>query len=154
MTTTTIRLSEELKARMAAAAKCSGTTTHGFILEAIAENTQQAEFMADFDAVAEQRYANIVSCGKTIPWGEMRKFLVARVAGKPAKRHPAANGKRELVIGRGSGGYLALYPYGYYCVAVIQNRCCTGPYNKARQNYCLRNFKNSLSRRMAPIELR
>ena len=85
MTTTTIRLPEDLKARVATAAKRSGTTTHGFILEAIAEKTQQAELRSDFDAVAEQRYADIVASGKTIPWTEMRKYLEPRVAGKSAK---------------------------------------------------------------------
>ena len=86
MTTTTIRLPDDLKSRVAAAAKRSGTTAHGFILEAIAEKTQQAELRADFDAVAEARYAEIVSSGKAIPWAEMRKYLEARVSGKPAKR--------------------------------------------------------------------
>ena len=86
MTTTTIRLPEDLKARVATAAKLSGTTAHGFILDAIAEKTQQAELRADFDEVAEQRYADIVSSGKTIPWAEMRKYLEARVSGKSAKR--------------------------------------------------------------------
>jgi predicted transcriptional regulator len=59
MTTTTIRLPEDLKARVATAAKRAGTTAHGFILEAIAEKTQQAELRADFDEVAEQRYARV-----------------------------------------------------------------------------------------------
>lgn len=86
MTTTTIRLPEDLKARVAAAAKRSGTTAHGFILEAIAEKTRQAESRADFDAVAEERYAGIVSSGKAIPWAEMRKYLEARVSGEPARR--------------------------------------------------------------------
>jgi predicted transcriptional regulator len=86
MTTTTIRLPEDLKARVAAAAKRAGTTAHGFILDAIAEKTKQAESRADFDAVAEQRYASIVSSGKAIPWAEMRKYLEVRVAGKSVKR--------------------------------------------------------------------
>ena len=89
MSTTTIRMSEDLKARVAAAAKRSGTTSHGFILEAIAEKAAQEELRADFDAVAEDRYANIVSSGKTIPWQEMRGYLESRIAGKGAKR-PAA----------------------------------------------------------------
>ena len=37
MTTTTIRLPDELKARIAKAAKQAGTTSHNFILEAIAD---------------------------------------------------------------------------------------------------------------------
>lgn len=86
MPTTTIRLPEDLKARVAAAAKRSGTTTHGFILEAIAEKTKQEELRADFDAVAEDRYARIVASGKTIPWQEMRGYLEDRLAGKKVKR--------------------------------------------------------------------
>jgi predicted transcriptional regulator len=86
MSTTTIRLPEDLKARVVAAAKRAGTTSHGFILEAIAEKTTQESLRADFDSVAEDRYANIVASGKTIPWQEMRGYLEARLAGKAARR--------------------------------------------------------------------
>ncbi|CAG0971039.1 hypothetical protein RHDC4_01283 [Rhodocyclaceae bacterium] len=89
MSTTTIRLPEELKARVAKAAKRAGTTAHGFILDAIAEKTAQAEQRAAFDAEAEERYARIVASGKTIPWNEMRGHLESRLAGKAAKA-PAA----------------------------------------------------------------
>lgn len=90
MTTTTIRLPEDLKSRVAAAAKRSGTTAHGFILEAIAEKTQQAELRADLDAEAEKRFAAIVTSGETISWSEMRKYLETRIAGKSAKRPVAS----------------------------------------------------------------
>ena len=93
MSTTTIRMPEDLKARVAAAAKRSDTTAHGFILEAIAEKAAQEELRADFDAVAEDRYARIVASGKTIPWQEMRGYLEERLAGKAVKR-PVA---RKLV---------------------------------------------------------
>ncbi|MBU1362262.1 MAG: CopG family transcriptional regulator [Gammaproteobacteria bacterium] len=86
MSTTTIRLPDDLKARIAIAAKRAGTTAHGFILDAIAEKTEQAERRAEFDAVAEERYAGIVATGKTIPWPEMRAYLEARMAGKEATR--------------------------------------------------------------------
>ncbi|MDX9700465.1 MAG: CopG family transcriptional regulator [Rhodocyclaceae bacterium] len=86
MSTTTIRLPDDLKARVVAAAEHAGTTAHGFILEAIAEKTERAERCADFDAVAEARYARIVATGKTIPWQEMRGYLEARIASKEAKR--------------------------------------------------------------------
>jgi predicted transcriptional regulator len=90
MSTTTIRLPEDLKARVAAAAKRAGTTTHGFILEAIAEKTKQDELRTDFDAVAEVRFARIIASGKTIPWQEMRGYLEERLTGKEVKR-PAAH---------------------------------------------------------------
>ncbi len=86
MSTTTIRLPEDLKARVAAAAKRSGMTSHGFILEAIKEKVEQEDLRADFDAVAEARYARIAASGKTIPWQEMRGFLEDRLAGKEVRR--------------------------------------------------------------------
>jgi predicted transcriptional regulator len=86
MSTTTIRLPEDLKARVAAAAKRAGTSAHGFILEAIAEKTKLEDLRADFDAVAEDRYARIASSGMTIPWQEMRGYLEERLAGKEVKR--------------------------------------------------------------------
>jgi len=89
MSTTTIRLPDELKARIADAAKRGGTTAHNFILEAIAEKADQVERRSDFHAVAEERYARILETGKTIPWEDMRSYLQARITGKPARR-PAA----------------------------------------------------------------
>lgn len=86
MSTTTIRLPEDLKVRIAAAAKRAGTTPHGFILEAIAEKAELEERRTDFNRVAEERYARIVATGKTIPWKEMRGYLEDRLAGKTTKR--------------------------------------------------------------------
>ena len=82
MSTTTIRLPDELKARIAIAAERAGKTTHSFILEAIAEKAELEELRADFDAEADARFANIVSSGETIPWSEMRQYLSDHLAGK------------------------------------------------------------------------
>ncbi len=89
MPTTTIRITDELKARVAAAAERAGKTSHSFILEAIAEKAEQAERRSDFEDVAEKRFADIVASGKTVPWAEMRNYLENRLAGKAARR-PAA----------------------------------------------------------------
>jgi predicted transcriptional regulator len=86
MPTTTIRLPDHLKARVTAAAKRASTTAHGFILEAIAEKTADAERRSDLNEVAERRYAGIVASGKTIPWREMRTYLEKRLSGKNARR--------------------------------------------------------------------
>lgn len=84
--TTTIRLPEDLKARVAAAAERAGTTAHSFILEAIAEKADADERRSDFHRVAEERYARIAESGTTIPWQEMRAYLEARVSGKKPRR--------------------------------------------------------------------
>jgi predicted transcriptional regulator len=89
MSTTTIRLPETLKARIAAAAKRAGTTSHSFILEAIAEKADQEERRTEFNQVAEERYARIVATGKAIPWSEMRSYLEDRTAGGKARRPTA-----------------------------------------------------------------
>ena len=89
MSTTTIRLPDDLKARVAAAAKRAGTTAHGFIVAAIAEKTDEEERRNEFHDVAAKRYAAIVATGKTVSWSEMRAYLAGRVAGKKARR-PAA----------------------------------------------------------------
>jgi predicted transcriptional regulator len=89
VSTTTIRLPEDLKARVAAAAERAGTTSHNFILEAIAEKTDIAERRAEFADVAERRYVDIVASGKTIRWPDMRRYLEDRLAGKKVGR-PAA----------------------------------------------------------------
>lgn len=89
MSTTTIRIPENLKARVAAAAERSGTTAHSFILEAIAEKAEQAERRTAFYELADKRYAKMVATGKTIPWVQMRRYLELRAAGKSAIRPKA-----------------------------------------------------------------
>ncbi|MBX9629747.1 MAG: ribbon-helix-helix domain-containing protein [Burkholderiales bacterium] len=86
MSTTTIRLPEALKKRVAAAAERAGTTPHNFVVEAIAEKTDQVEQRGEFYDTAERRYAEVAATGKTIPWNEMRKYLEDRLAGKSPKR--------------------------------------------------------------------
>jgi predicted transcriptional regulator len=86
MSTTTIRLSDDLKARVAAAAARAGTSTHNFMLEAVAEKTDSAEQKADFHAEAKRRFERIVETGETIPWDEFRSYMLDRIQGKPAQR--------------------------------------------------------------------
>ncbi|EIL93187.1 MULTISPECIES: ribbon-helix-helix protein, CopG family [Rhodanobacter] len=89
MSTTTIRLPDELKARVAEAAAQAGTTSHNFILEAIAEKADAAERRADFHTEADRRYAEFLKTGESIPWDDMRRYLEDRLAGKPATRPSA-----------------------------------------------------------------
>jgi predicted transcriptional regulator len=89
MSTTTIRLPADLKARVARAAERAGTTPHSFILDAIAEKTAQEELRGEFYADAEARYEALADSGKTVGWSEMRQYLLRRVAGKKASRPKA-----------------------------------------------------------------
>lgn len=86
MSTTTIRLPQDLKKRIARAAERAGTNAHSFILEAIAEKAEQAERQGEFRDTAERRYAGILASGKTVPWNEMRRYLERRLAGRKVAR--------------------------------------------------------------------
>ncbi|MCA1788816.1 MAG: CopG family transcriptional regulator [Thioalkalivibrio sp.] len=86
MPTTTPRMPEDLKERVSGAAERAGTTSHAFILEAVAEKVGETEQRNAFRDVAQQRYAQIIASGETIPWSEMRDYLTERAAGKTPHR--------------------------------------------------------------------
>jgi len=95
MSTTTIRLPQDLKERIARAAERAGTTAHSFILEAIAEKAEQEERRGEFQDTAERRYAKIVASGKTVPWNEMRRYLERRLTNKKVARPKARTLARQ-----------------------------------------------------------
>lgn len=82
MPTTTIRLPDDMKDRVARAAERAGMTSHALILDAIAERVDAEERRNEFQDTAEKRYAEIVASGETIPWSEMRTYLEDRLSGK------------------------------------------------------------------------
>jgi len=86
MTTTTIRVPDDLKARIAAAAEQAGKTVHAFMLEAIAEKIEQAELRSEFSEVADARFRKIVATGKTIPWEQVRRKIEQKIAALPKSR--------------------------------------------------------------------
>ena len=97
MSTTTIRMPAELKARIHQVAKAQGTTAHALILQAIAEKADCAERrMALIDA-AKARMSAIAESGETIGWQDMRDHLKARSQGQRSKPPQA----RKLTIARG-----------------------------------------------------
>jgi len=89
MSTTTIRIEDDLKARVASAAERSGKSAHAFILEAIEQTVEQAELDEEFHRVADERWAKLLSSGKTVPWNDAKAYLEARARGE-RPRHPPA----------------------------------------------------------------
>lgn len=89
LSTTTIRIEDELKARIAASAARSGKMPHAFIVDAIAETVERAELDEEFHRVANDRWADLLVTGKTVPWEDAKGYLRAKAAGKNPRR-PAA----------------------------------------------------------------
>lgn len=86
MTTTTIRLEGDLKARVSAAAEREGKTSHAFILDAIAQTVEQVELDTDFQRVATERWGQVLATGKTVSWEDGKAYLQTRAAGGRARK--------------------------------------------------------------------
>lgn len=86
MSTTTIRLPEELKARVERLAAASGGTVHAFMLDAIAEVTERMERRQDFDAEATRRLQHMQESGEYLALDDLRGYATALArGGQPAK---------------------------------------------------------------------
>lgn len=82
MSTTTIRIPDELKARLSRIAEQQGTSTHGLIIEAIAEKADALERRQAFHEEARERHEHYLATGESIPWEEMRDYLRRRARGE------------------------------------------------------------------------
>lgn len=83
---TSIRLEEDLQARIAAAAEREGRTAHAFMVEAIARAVERSEGGNDFQRTAEKRLAELQETGKSVGFDEARAYLEARAQGqRPAR---------------------------------------------------------------------
>ena len=107
MSTTTIRLTDELKARVARAAQAAGTTAHGFILEAIADKAELMEQRAGFHAQAQERFDKLGRSGKAMAWRDVRSYLQERAEGRAlarprARKLPASDADVTVPAARGS----------------------------------------------------
>lgn len=89
MTTTTIRIEDELKARVAAVASRAGKSAHAFILDAIAETVERVEQDDALHRLADDRWADILATGETVKWEDTKAWLELRSRGEKPPR-PAA----------------------------------------------------------------
>ncbi len=84
--TTTLKLPEELKARIASAAQASGRTPHAFMIEALEVQARLAEMRQSFinDAIASA--AEVDAGGALYAMEDVQAYILARISGKTAKR--------------------------------------------------------------------
>ena len=92
MSTTTLRIEDDLKARVAAAVEQTGKTPHAFMLEAITRTIDQAEQDRAFYHLAEQRWATLLETGQSVGWEDTKSWLSA----KANRASPAALKPRRI----------------------------------------------------------
>ncbi len=78
MSTTSIRIPDDIKERVALAAKQSGTSVHNFMVQAIIEKAEQQERLAAFNQLAEQRLDKLLATGNALDWSQVREQLQTR----------------------------------------------------------------------------
>ena len=97
MSTTTIRLPEELKARVERLAAARGSTVHGFMVEVIAQAADQHELRNDFLAEAQRRCKHMQRTGQFLTHDDLREYAMALARGdKPARPVPRTMAPDEL----------------------------------------------------------
>ena len=89
MSTTTIRIDDELKSRVAVAAQRAGKTTHAFIVEAIARTVEQVELEEAFERLADDRWASLLAHERSVAWPDAKAWLEARTRGEQPRRPSA-----------------------------------------------------------------
>lgn len=86
MSTTSLKLPQDLKKRAAAAAQARGITSHAFMVGAIEQAANAAEKRAGFVADAIAARDAMLNTGKGYVAEEVHAYLQNRAGAKPAKR--------------------------------------------------------------------
>ena len=82
--TTTLRLPETVRKRIADAASKRGTTAHAFMLDAINDALVAAELQADMHQTADARMDQLLATGEGLLWDDVRPWLEAWAVGEDA----------------------------------------------------------------------
>jgi hypothetical protein len=86
MSTTSLKLPEDVKQAAVAAARQQGITPHAFMVNAIRAAATAAEMRAGFVAGALASRAEALESGQGYDPGEVRDYLRARAQAKPAPK--------------------------------------------------------------------
>lgn len=84
--TTTLKVPEELKARITSAARASGRSPHAFMLEALEAQASLAETRQSFVNDAITSAIDIDAGGPLYAMADVHAYVLARTAGKAASR--------------------------------------------------------------------
>lgn len=85
MSTTTLRIDETLRERIARLARALDQTPHNFMVEALAQKADEAEWKLSLQNQAQQRDAALRAGEAGVEWHEMRAYLKARLGAAPAR---------------------------------------------------------------------
>ena len=82
MSTTTLRIEEPLRERIVRLAGELNQTPHSFMVEALAQKADEAEWRLGMQREAQQRDSALQAGEPGIEWHEMKAYLRARLSGR------------------------------------------------------------------------
>ena len=88
MSTTTLRIDPSLRERIAQLAQALDQTPHNFMVEALAQKADEAEWKLAVQREAQQRDSALQTGEPGVEWHEMRAYLKERLAQAPGKTRP------------------------------------------------------------------
>lgn len=91
MSTTTLRIEDTLRERIARLAQAYGQTPHNFMLEALAQKADEVEWKLSLQREAQQRDAALQAGESGMEWHEMRTYLRDRLSAKAASGKPLSD---------------------------------------------------------------
>ena len=90
-TTTTLKLPDNLKKRIAPLAESAGKTAHAWMVEAIETQATLAEKRTAFVADARAAEAEVERTGKVYAFDDVHRYMRALASGKKARRPKPVN---------------------------------------------------------------
>ena len=94
--TTTLKLPEPLKARIAPLAEAAGKTPHAWMIDALEAQATLAEMREAFIAEAEASAAEVDAGGPLYAAEDVHAYILARATGKAARRpHPTQRARKR-----------------------------------------------------------
>ena len=89
MSTTSLKLPDELKQRAVSAAHLQGVSTHAFMVNAIEQAAAMAECRASFIADAHAARKEMLEADEGYGFDEVNTYIQARIAGKKTTKPKA-----------------------------------------------------------------
>ena len=96
MSTTTLRIDDTLRHRIAKLASALNQTPHSFMVDALAQKADEAEWRLGVQHEAHQRDIALQAGEPGVQWHEMKTYLHQRLAQNAAKPKPAAAPKAQV----------------------------------------------------------
>lgn len=86
MSTTTLKIPDALKVRIAEAAEHAGKSAHAYMVEALEAETRRAEMRRDFVNSALKAEQEIARYGEVYSMDTVHRFFSDKLAGRKTKR--------------------------------------------------------------------